>query len=93
MMYYYDVLLVLPQDIGIIKDFAEYPAENLKNPYSHSIIRLKTVTIDMTGEYMCTISTFQYEASASAKMIVYGKFLREFDLKFISISQQLIFCN
>ncbi|EFN73103.1 hypothetical protein EAG_04407 [Camponotus floridanus] len=62
---------MLPQDIGIIKDFAEYPAENLKNPYSHSIIRLKTITIDMTGEYMCTISTFQYEASASAKMIVY----------------------
>ncbi|CAL1682846.1 unnamed protein product [Lasius platythorax] len=60
-----------PQDIGIIKGLAEYPAENLRNPYSHSVIQLKTITIDMTGEYVCTISTFQYEASASAKMIVY----------------------
>ncbi|XP_072760561.1 uncharacterized protein [Anoplolepis gracilipes] len=57
-----------PQDIGIIEGLAEYPIEN---PYSHSIIRLKTITTDMAGEYMCTISTFQYEASASSKMIVY----------------------
>lgn len=87
------MMSVPPQDIGIIKDLAEYPVENLRNPYSHSVIRLKTVTIDMTGEYVCTISTFQYEASASAKMIVYGKFLKEFDLKFISVSRQLISCN
>ncbi|XP_050464565.1 uncharacterized protein LOC126858352 isoform X2 [Cataglyphis hispanica] len=60
-----------PQDIGIIEGLAEYPVEKLRNPYSHSIIQLKTVTMDMTGEYMCTISTFQYEASASARMIVY----------------------
>lgn len=87
------MISVPPQDIGIIKDLAEYPVENLRNPYSHSVIRLKTVTIDMTGEYVCTISTFQYEASASAKMIVYGKFLKEFDLKFIFVSRQLISCN
>ncbi|XP_029178266.1 uncharacterized protein LOC114946043 isoform X2 [Nylanderia fulva] len=60
-----------PQDIGIIEGLAEYPDKNLRNPYSHSIIRLKTITIDMTGEYVCTISTFQYEASTSRKMIVY----------------------
>ncbi|EGI68625.1 hypothetical protein G5I_02727 [Acromyrmex echinatior] len=40
-----------PQDIGIIEGIAEYPVENLKNPYSCSMIRLKTVTINMTGEY------------------------------------------
>ncbi|KYN40573.1 hypothetical protein ALC56_04882 [Trachymyrmex septentrionalis] len=60
-----------PQDIGIIEGIAEYPAENLKNPYSCSMIRLKTVTINMTGEYTCTISTYQDEASNSTKMIVY----------------------
>ncbi|XP_011637002.1 uncharacterized protein LOC105427111 [Pogonomyrmex barbatus] len=60
-----------PQDIGIIEGLAEYPAEILKNPYSHSVIRLKTVTMDMTGEYTCAISTFQDEASNSSKMIVY----------------------
>lgn len=71
-------LSVPPQDIGIIKGFAEYPIENLKDPYSRSVIRLKTITIDMTGEYTCAISTFQDEASNSTKMIVYGKFTREF---------------
>ncbi|XP_028049120.1 uncharacterized protein LOC105839048 [Monomorium pharaonis] len=60
-----------PQDIGIIKGLAEYPADNLKDPYSRSVIRLRTVTIDMTGEYTCAISTFQDEASNSTKMIVY----------------------
>ncbi|XP_011699269.1 PREDICTED: uncharacterized protein LOC105456721 isoform X2 [Wasmannia auropunctata] len=60
-----------PQDIGIIKGVAEYPDENLKDPYSRSVIRLKTVTIDMTGEYTCAISTFQDEASSSTRMIVY----------------------
>lgn len=77
-------LIVPPQDIGIIEGLTEYPVENLRNPYSHSIIRLKTITIDMTGEYVCTISTFQNEASTSTKMIVYGKFSKEFSLKFIS---------
>lgn len=73
---------VPPRDNGIIEGIAEYPAENLKNPYSSSVIRLKNVTINMTGEYTCTISTFQDEASNSTKMIVYGKFAREFNLKF-----------
>jgi len=73
---------VPPQDIGIIEGIAEYPAENLKHPYSCSMIRLKTVTINMTGEYTCTISTYQDEASNSTKMIVYGKFAKEFNLKF-----------
>ncbi|XP_032664048.1 uncharacterized protein LOC116840836 isoform X2 [Odontomachus brunneus] len=60
-----------PQDIGVIKGLAEYPVENLRDPNSRSVIRLKTVTIDMTGEYTCAISTFQDEASNSTKMIVY----------------------
>jgi len=76
--------LVPPQDIGIIEGVAEYPVENLKDPYSRSVIRLKTVTINMTGEYTCAISTFQDEASNSMKMIVYGKFAREFNQKFNS---------
>jgi len=69
--------LVPPQEIGIIKGFAEYPAENLMDPYSRSVIRLRTVTIDMTGEYTCAISTFQDEAKNSSKMIVYGKFMKK----------------
>lgn len=69
-------LLVPPRDIGIIKDFAEYPAETLQDPYLRSIIRLKMVTIDMTGEYTCVISTFQDEVTKSTKMIVYGMFIR-----------------
>lgn len=69
---------VLPQDIGVIKGLAEYPVENLEDPYSRSVIRLKTVTVDMTGEYTCAISTFQDEASNSTKMIVYGKFTKNF---------------
>ncbi|XP_019889979.2 uncharacterized protein LOC105287881 isoform X1 [Ooceraea biroi] len=60
-----------PQDIGIIEGLAEYPAENLQDPYSRSVIRLRTVTTDMTGEYTCAISTFQDEASNTTKMIVY----------------------
>lgn len=67
-------MLVPPQDIGIIEGLAEYPVENLKDPYSRSVIRLKTITIDMMGEYTCAISTFQDEASNSTRMIVYGKF-------------------
>lgn len=62
-----------PQDVGIIQDIAEYPIENLEDPYSQSVIRLKTVTVDMTGKYTCAVSTFQDEASNSTKMIVYGK--------------------
>ncbi|XP_014483069.1 PREDICTED: uncharacterized protein LOC106748743 [Dinoponera quadriceps] len=60
-----------PQDIGVIKGLAEYPVENLRDPYSRSVIRLKTITVDMAGEYTCAISTFQDEASNSTKMIVY----------------------
>ncbi|XP_020297106.1 uncharacterized protein LOC109861735 isoform X2 [Pseudomyrmex gracilis] len=60
-----------PQDVGIIRDIAEYPSENLKDPYSRSVIRLKTVTVDMTGKYTCAVSTFQDETSNSTKMIVY----------------------
>ncbi|EZA62688.1 hypothetical protein X777_07503, partial [Ooceraea biroi] len=59
-----------PQDIGIIEGLAEYPAENLQDPYSRSVIRLRTVTTDMTGEYTCAISTFQDEASNTTKMIL-----------------------
>ncbi|XP_012217580.2 uncharacterized protein [Linepithema humile] len=60
-----------PQEIGIIEGFAEYPAENLMDPYSRSVIRLRTVTTDMTGEYTCAIGTYQDEARNSSKMIVY----------------------
>ncbi|TGZ47024.1 Uncharacterized protein DBV15_03030 [Temnothorax longispinosus] len=50
-----------PQDIGIIEGLAEYPAENLQDPYSRSVIRLTTVTIDMTGEYIdMTVRTYPY---------------------------------
>lgn len=77
----YSCTPVLPQEIGIIEGFAEYPAENLMDPYSRSVIRLRTVTTDMTGEYTCAISTFQDEASNSSKMIVYGKLMKKFTLK------------
>lgn len=63
---------VPPQDVGVINGFAEYPERNLKYPNSRSIIRLKAVTVEMSGEYTCMISTFQEEDLERTRMIVYG---------------------
>ncbi|XP_076766078.1 uncharacterized protein LOC143432955 isoform X1 [Xylocopa sonorina] len=60
-----------PQDTGIIDGFAEYPEQNLRYSNSRSIIHLKMATMEMSGEYACTISTFQEEDSKRMKMIVY----------------------
>ncbi|XP_076239981.1 uncharacterized protein LOC143182679 [Calliopsis andreniformis] len=60
-----------PQDVGVISGFAEYPEQNLKHPNSLSIIRLKLVTVEMSGEYTCLISTFQEEDLERTRMIVY----------------------
>ncbi|XP_033336888.2 uncharacterized protein LOC117226538 [Megalopta genalis] len=63
---------MLPQDVGVIDGFAEYPGNNLRHPTSQSIIHLKTVTVDMSGEYTCSVSTFQEEDSKRSQMIVYA---------------------
>ncbi|KZC09110.1 hypothetical protein WN55_11574, partial [Dufourea novaeangliae] len=42
---------MLPQDVGVINGLAEYPEENLRQPNSRSVIRLRTVTVEMGGEY------------------------------------------
>ncbi|XP_015430642.1 PREDICTED: uncharacterized protein LOC107187147 [Dufourea novaeangliae] len=63
---------MLPQDVGVINGLAEYPEENLRQPNSRSVIRLRTVTVEMGGEYTCTISTFQEEDSKRSRMIVYA---------------------
>ncbi|XP_076672626.1 uncharacterized protein LOC143371386 [Andrena cerasifolii] len=60
-----------PQDVGAINGFAEYPEQNLKHPNSRSIIHLTVVTVEMSGEYTCTISTFQEEDLRRTRMIVY----------------------
>ncbi|XP_017755880.1 PREDICTED: uncharacterized protein LOC108547741 [Eufriesea mexicana] len=60
-----------PQDIGVINGYTEYPEENLRHPNSRSIINLKMAIIEMSGEYTCTISTFQEEDTKKTKMIVY----------------------
>ncbi|XP_076629423.1 uncharacterized protein LOC143345826 [Colletes latitarsis] len=60
-----------PQDAGVINGFVEYPEENLKHPNLRSVIRLKTITAQMSGEYTCTISTFQETNSKRSRMIVY----------------------
>ncbi|XP_015121451.1 uncharacterized protein LOC107044174 [Diachasma alloeum] len=60
-----------PQDIGIISGLTEYPTENMVHPQSHSIIRLKKVTVEMTGNYTCSVSTFSEDAAAAKHMTVY----------------------
>ncbi|XP_066583260.1 uncharacterized protein [Prorops nasuta] len=60
-----------PQDAGILRGVAEYPPENLNRPYSHSIIHLKYVTIEMSGEYVCSICTSMEDVTKTNKMIVY----------------------
>ncbi|XP_015522774.1 uncharacterized protein LOC107226467 [Neodiprion lecontei] len=61
-----------PQDIGVITGRAEYPEELLGRPRTHSIIRLKEVTIEMGGNYTCSVSTYQEEEMKTARMIVYA---------------------
>lgn len=61
-----------PQDVGVINGLAEYPEENLRQPNSQSVIHLRMATVEMSGEYTCTISTFQGEDSKRSRMIVYG---------------------
>ena len=34
---------------------------------------LAPITVEMTGEYRCKVSTLQNEVSASARMVVYGE--------------------
>ncbi|XP_053980000.1 uncharacterized protein LOC128877064 isoform X1 [Hylaeus volcanicus] len=57
-----------PQDAGVINGFVEYPEQD---PNSRSVIRLKTITLEMSGEYSCTISTFQESDTMRSRMIVY----------------------
>ncbi|KAF7397398.1 hypothetical protein HZH68_008620 [Vespula germanica] len=63
--------LLPPQDTGIIANYTKYPAENLRQPETRSIIYLKMITLDMSGEYMCVVKTFHSEHTKAAKMIVY----------------------
>lgn len=63
-----------PRDMGIMKGLIEYPWENINRPHSHSILEIKNITTNLSGEYTCTISTFQDEDSKSANVIVYGNF-------------------
>ncbi|XP_076296767.1 uncharacterized protein LOC143216990 [Lasioglossum baleicum] len=61
-----------PQDVGVINGFAEYPEDNIQYPTSRSIIHLRMVTVEMSGEYTCMVSTFQEEDTAGSRMIVYA---------------------
>lgn len=67
-------ITVPPQDIGVINGLVEYPEQNLLQSNLRSIIHLKMVTVEMSGDYTCTISTLQEECSTRTKMIVYGNF-------------------
>ncbi|XP_033225848.1 uncharacterized protein LOC117178530 [Belonocnema kinseyi] len=60
-----------PQDMGIVKGLIEYPWENINRPHTHSILRINKVTTNLAGDYTCSVTTFQDEATKSAKMIVY----------------------
>ncbi|XP_047356705.1 uncharacterized protein LOC124951832 isoform X1 [Vespa velutina] len=60
-----------PQDTGIIANYSKYPMENLREPERRSIIYLKMITLDMSGEYMCVVKTFHSEHTKAARMIVY----------------------
>ncbi|KAG6798900.1 hypothetical protein HZU73_05703 [Apis mellifera caucasica] len=60
-----------PQDTGVINGFTEYSEQSLKYFNSRSIIHLKMAIVEMSGQYTCTISTFQEEDMKRTKMIVY----------------------
>ncbi|XP_034940856.1 uncharacterized protein [Chelonus insularis] len=62
---------MIPQDIGIISGLTEYPIENINQPLSRSIIRLKKVNLAMTGDYTCSVSTFHEDDSKAKTMTVY----------------------
>lgn len=75
MTYFFFAILVPPQDTGVINGFTEYSEQSLKYFNSKSIIHLKMAIVEMSGQYTCTISTFQEEDMKRTKMIVYGKFI------------------
>ncbi|XP_043801924.1 uncharacterized protein LOC122719817 [Apis laboriosa] len=60
-----------PQDTGVINGFTEYSEQNLRYFNSRSIIHLKMAIVEMSGQYTCTISTFQEKDMKRTKMIVY----------------------
>ncbi|XP_014604877.1 PREDICTED: uncharacterized protein LOC106787210 isoform X1 [Polistes canadensis] len=68
---YYKNSYLPPQDMGIITNYSKYPAKNLIEPETRSIIDLKMITLDMSGEYMCVIKTFSTEHTKATRMIVY----------------------
>jgi len=50
----------------------------------HRALRILRPTVDMTGEYVCKVSTMRNEASAAANMIVYGEREGEFSQSTVS---------
>lgn len=64
-----------PQVLGVLKGKVnlDYRA-SAEESTMYRAIEIITPTTELSGEYKCTVSTFDQEDSKSKKMIVYGKF-------------------
>ncbi len=51
-------------------DFVSSPAPMARH---RALLLVPPITVGMTGEYACKVSTLQNEVSASARMVVYGE--------------------
>lgn len=62
------------QGLGAMRGKVNLDFEISPAPYfRHRALYLYHPTTDMTGDYMCKISTLQNEVSDTKKMVVYGK--------------------
>ncbi|KAJ8884341.1 hypothetical protein PR048_016198 [Dryococelus australis] len=64
-----------PQDLGVLKGRLnlEYRASQDRNTM-HRALQIVNPTTELSGEYMCQISTFDEEHTLSKKMIIFGEF-------------------
>lgn len=64
-----------PQGLGVLqgKLNLEYGISD-DNATMYRALKIINPTIELSGEYKCTVSTFNDERSQTRKMIIYGKF-------------------
>jgi hypothetical protein len=65
-----------PQGLGVLngKLNLEYRVSN-DNATMYRALQIINPTTELSGEYKCTVSTFNEERSQTRKMIIYGKFI------------------
>lgn len=63
-----------PQDLGVLKgklNLSHVASDD--ETKKHRALEIINPTTELSGEYLCLVSTFSGEASQSKKMVIYGK--------------------